>query len=116
LFSLNQLWDFLGKYEYLFGVFFIVGGLLLSLFGRRLIKVAVFLLTQLIVTFIILILAYSWFFNKDTEEWLFWTILGVSIVAGIIAGYFMLKSLYVGVSIIGAWGGISLGLILYELL
>lgn len=38
----------------------------------------------------------------------------MGVVVGLIAGFFMLKSLKVGVAIVGAWGGISIGLIAYE--
>lgn len=114
-FDLNALWTFLDEYSYIWGVLFIVGGIFLGFFGRKLFKAAVFMVTALLVVFGILLLFYTTFLKDTTEVWVGWTVLVCSILIGLVAGFFMMKLERVGAALIAGWGGFLIGVMLNEM-
>ena len=100
-FDLNALWTFLDEYSYIWGVLFIVGGIFLGFFGRKLFKAAVFMVTAILVVFAILLLFYTTFLEDTTEVWVGWTVLVCSILIGLVAGFFMMKLERVGAALLG---------------
>ena len=114
-FDLNALWVFLEEYEYLWGALFIIAGGFLGFFGRKLFKAAIFLVTAILVVFGILLLFYTTFLEDTTEEWVGWTVLGCSILLGLVAGFFMMKLERFGISLLSGWGGFLLGFFCFEM-
>lgn len=90
-----------------------VVGLLTCFFGRKLFKVVLFVTAMTVVTAGGLFICYSTFLYKNTKEWVPWTVLGVMIVVGILAGVLMLKLYRFGVFLLAAWGGVLLGQLLW---
>lgn len=115
-FDLNALWDFLEEYSYVWGVIFIVAGGFLGLFGRKLIKAAIFLVTAICVVIGTLLVFYTTFLDDRGEAWIGWSVLACSIIVGLIAGFFMMKLERVGAAILSGWGGFLLGVMLSETL
>lgn len=113
-FDLNALWSFLDEYSYIWGVLFIVGGIFLGFFGRKLFKAAIFMVTAIFVVFGILLLFYTTFLEDNTESWVGWTVLTCSILIGLVAGFFMMKLERIGAALLAAWGGFLLGVMLNE--
>lgn len=114
-FDLNALWTFLDEYSYIWGVLFIVGGVFLCFFGRKLVKAAIFMVTAIFVVAGILLLFYTTFLSDTTEVWVGWTVLVCSILLGLVAGFFMMKLERVGAAVLAGWGGFLIGLMLNEM-
>jgi len=114
-FDLNALWIFLDEYSYIWGVLFIVGGIFLGFFGRKLFKAAIFMVTSILVVFAILLLFYTTFLSDTTEVWVGWTVLISSILIGLVAGFFMMKLERVGAAVLCGWGGFLIGIMLNEM-
>ena len=114
-FDLNALWTFLDEYSYIWGVLFIVGGIFLCFFGRKLFKAAIFMVTAIFTVFAILLLFYTTFLEDTTEAWVGWTVLACSILIGLVAGFFMMKLERIGAALLAGWGGFLLGVMLNEM-
>lgn len=90
-------------------------GIILSLMGRKLFNVAIFFVGLLATIYGIMILFYAIFFSADTAYWVGWLVLSCSVLLGVVAGYFLCKSIRLGAAIISGWGGYCLGLLLNTL-
>merc|ERR1711924_590015 len=113
-FDLNALWEFMDKYSYIWGVLFIVGGIFLGFFGRKLFKAAIFMVTTIAVVFGILLLFYTTFLKDTTEMWVNWLVLVCSIIIGLVVGFFVMKLERFGAALLAGWGGFMVGLMLNE--
>ena len=113
-FSTNALWIFLNKFKDLWGGFYMLLGLFLCIFGRRLFVVAIFLITSLATCILIMMLFYTLFFENDTEEYIGWIVLVCAGVIGILFGIFMTKVQRLGAALLAAWGGFTLGMVVNE--
>lgn len=111
---MNALWTFLDDYSYIWGALFIIAGIFLAFFGRKLFTAAVFLVTAILVVFAILLLFYTTFLKDTTEVWVGWTVLVCSILIGCVAGFFMMKLERVGAALLAGWGGFLVGFMLNE--
>ena len=82
--------------------------------GRKLWVFAIFLISAFLTMGIILLLFYTTFLKSTTADWVGWTVLGCSIIFGVILGLVMTKLQRVGAAIIAAWGGFVLGMVINE--
>lgn len=57
---------------------------------------------------------YASFLSQNTEDWVFWVVLAVCVVAGIFVGYLLAKFVKFGAAILAGWGGFVCGLLLNE--
>jgi zinc transporter ZupT len=73
------------------------------------------MVTAIFVVFGILLIFYTTFLKDSTQNWVGWTVLGCSILIGLIAGFFMMKLERVGAAILAGWGGFLLGVMLNEM-
>jgi hypothetical protein len=89
-------------------------GLFLAFLGRKLFSAAIFIVGAIIVTGLILIIFYSTFLSDSTSSWLPWLIVSLSIVVGLICGYFLMKVEKIGGALLAGWGGFILGVVLNE--
>jgi hypothetical protein len=89
-------------------------GILIAFFGRYLLKGVVFIAGTVFVCFLILIIFYSTFLSDKTASWIGWLVISLSILLGLVAGYFLAKYDKIEAAILGAWGGFALGVILNE--
>ena len=113
-YTLNALWEFLEKYQEIWGAIFILGGIFLCFFGRKLFAVAIFMICAFATTFLILLFFYALFLEDDTADWVGWTVLISAGIVGLIVGVIMIKLQRVGAAILAGWGGFMLGLLINE--
>ena len=113
--SVSELWEYLAQYSDYFGVFLLVSGFLLVLVGRRLLKPAIccagFLTSILVACFIF----YAVYLEDTTQVADFWYFLGGGAAVGIAVGLVLACFVRVGAAVLAGWGGLTGGLILYEM-
>jgi len=115
VFTLNGLWTFLEQYYWLWGAIFIVVGVFLTFLGRKLFLAAVFIAGFVLTGIIFLAVCYGTFLSDNSEDWVGWLMLSLSIVLGIIVGVLLVKYSKFAAAVIGAWAGYILGLFLNDL-
>lgn len=106
-----QLFD---TYWWLFGTICTVVGLFVALFGRSLLRIVLFIVGMGATVFAIIILFYSTFLQDNTEDWIFWTVLGASVLLGALIGFLCTKLVKFGGAILSAWGGFMVGMLINE--
>jgi len=111
--SINAIWTFLNKYKYVWGAFFIVLGLALNFFGRKLFKPTLCIAGTITVAFALMLFFYSVVLNDETKSWVGWLVLVCCVLVGALVGFLLAKVARLGVAILAAWGGVSVGLICY---
>ena len=97
----------------MFAIFMIIG-LFVCFFGRKLFKPILFIAGILLGVGLVWLISYTTFLKNDTKQWVFWLVLGISLLIGILLGYLFYKLSRIGAFIIAGWGGYSLGLLLYN--
>jgi len=115
VFTVNGLWTFLEQYDWLWGAIFIVMGVFLTFLGRKLFLAAVFIAAFFLTGLLFLALCYGTFLADNTEDWVGWLMLSISIVLGAIVGVLLVKYSKFAAAVIGAWAGYILGLFLNDL-
>lgn len=113
-FDLNALWQFINEYTWIWCAMFVGIGVFLTFLGRKLFKATIFIIAALLTVFGILLLFYTTFLQDTTEAWVGWTVLGCSILIGLVVGFFTMKLERVGAALIAGWGGFLLGAMLCE--
>ena len=112
--QLSEIWNWFNSNRWIMFAFLSVVGFMLCFFGRALVKPTLFILGIFIATLVIMYIFYSTFLKKDTETWIAWSVLGGSILVGLLLGFVFQKFAKVGAFALAAWGGFTLGLILYN--
>lgn len=114
VFSFNALWAFVTKYYYVWGGLAILVGLILTFAGRKIFKPAICMAGTLAAAGLITFFSYEVILSAHPPEWAGWTTLAVAVVIGILVGVILAKIAKVGVALLAAWGGVSLGFICYS--
>lgn len=109
--DINEIWTFLNKYYVLWGACFVLIGVFLNFFGRKMIDPATFILAFLTSTFALALILYTLFFEHERKEWVNWFVLTLCAFVGIAVGILFVK-IKIGVIVIGAVAGGALGLII----
>lgn len=112
--QLSQIWNFFTNNRWAMFAAFVIGGTILCFAGRAMLKPTLFITGVLIAAFLIVYIFYSTFLKSNTEEWVGWAVLGGATVAGLLLGYLFAKFHKVGAFALAAWGGFSVGLLLYN--
>lgn len=110
--SVSELWAYLEKYSAYFGIFLIVGGVILCFLGHWLIAPTVCIIGFLSCIAIACVLFYAIFFTATTDPKQFFYWLGGGAIVGIIVGILLMKFTKVGAAIAAGWGGVVGGMIL----
>jgi len=113
-FSTNAMWIFLEDYNWLWGIFFVVGGIFLCLLGRKAFVAAIFIITAFATAFLIMLAFYSLFLRDTTAQWVGWVVLCCAAIIGIIVGVLMTRLQRIGAALLAGWGGFMLGLLINE--
>ena len=92
----------------------IIIGFVLNFFGRKLFRPVIFLSGLFLTLVAIMIVFYLLFFDSNRKSYVGWIVLAVGFVAGIVIGFLLVKFIKVGAFIFAAWGGLTLGLILWN--
>lgn len=115
-FQYGILAKFLTQYSFLFGAIMIVFGLILAFCGNKFLTVVISLVTALAVfvfgVYLTAMFVDAVFKPENVWEYSVWVILGIWVIIGIIAGVFIGKKRKWGIAVVGAFGGVMLGLLL----
>lgn len=108
--------QFVNKYFYGIGAVMIVIGFVLCFFGSKFIEITIYLGSILIVLTASFIMVFDILFrNSNLEENMIWIIGGVAILAGLILGYLFNKAVKIFFSLLGAYLGYVIGILVYSL-
>lgn len=110
--DLNGLWRFVESNAWIFAIVFMVVGAFSLVLGLKLIRPTLFIFGTFSTVALILFLFYVLILPNNVKEWVGWVILSVSVLLGLIVGFFASKLIRVGVFVLGVWGGIGIALIL----
>lgn len=110
--SMSAFFEFVQDYRILFGIILMVLGVPFCLMGRKFFSVIVFIVGVLITVSLIMLLFYSTFLDSNTEAWVFWLVLSLSIVAGLAVGFVLFKCQKLGAACVAGWGGFLGGLVI----
>lgn len=97
----------------MFAVFLVVG-IIVCFLGRTLFKPVLFIAGVLLSVSLIWIIFYSTFLNENTKPWVGWVVLVGAIIVGLIIGCLLVKLVKLGAFVLSAWGGYTLGLLIYN--
>lgn len=89
-------------------------GFFLSFCGRKLFSAAIFMVGAIATACGILILFYTTALKSTTEAWVGWLMLAVSIIVGLIVGFFLMRAQKVGAAVLAGWAGFMCGLFINE--
>lgn len=112
----NPLMRYIDNNSYVFGIFLIVMGVAVGMFGKKFFKPTMCVVGSLVVTVILSLTLFSIFFDRDTSNATEWVVFIVCLVVGVIAGLVLAMLTKIGMAVLGGWGGFCLGLILYNTL
>jgi len=111
VYQMNALFAWLDQYKWLWGACAIVIGFFIGLFGQKLFSLTLFIIGTLSTVCLVWLLFYSTFLSSAMEEWVGWTVLGCSILLGLVGGFFLYKCQRLGATIVGGAGGFFLGML-----
>ena len=110
----NVIWDYFGKYKWLFAVVMFGIGVFLLLWGGVYVKVTIFIFVFMTVVALIWILLYGLILPDSTPEWVGWIVLVASVAAGLFAAFYMMCWMKLGVFLLACWVGGCGGSMLYD--
>lgn len=100
----------------IFFLVFIGLGLFITFFGEKLFHIVLFILSALLVAFVILMFVTQVVLSSTAPAYAYWVVLGVAAAAGLTCGYFVYAYEEYCFAIAGAFLGGVLGMFLYNLL
>jgi hypothetical protein len=111
--SLSALWSAVENNKWALFTVFLIVGLFVCFLGRTLFKVILFIAGMLAGFALVWLISYNTFLSENDKTWVFWVVVAISAIIGLLIGYLLVKLTKVGAFVIAAWGGYSLGLLLY---
>jgi len=116
VFEYGILAKFFQKYSMFWGAIFIVFGLILSFLGNKFITVMVGVISSVAVflsgVYLTTMIVDSSMKATNIYEYAVWIILAIWAILGILAGVLIAKNRKWGIAILGAFGGVMLGMLL----
>jgi len=113
-FSVNPLFKWIGNQRILIGILLILGGLVLGILGKRFFKYSLCIVGTTVFTLASTLFVFSIFLSRESSNGTGWIIFGVCFVVSMIGGLLLAKFFRIGVLVAAGWGGVTLGLILYN--
>jgi uncharacterized membrane protein (DUF106 family) len=95
-------------------VILVVLGLFVCFFGGRLFKPVLFITGVALVVCLVMLIFYSTFLKSNTKAWVGWVVLSCSVLLGLCVGAIFAKIAKLGAFVLAAWGGFTLGLLIYN--
>jgi hypothetical protein len=92
----------------------VVLGIVICFFGRRLFKPVLFITGVVLVVSLVMLIFYSTFLKSNTAAWVGWVVLSCSTLLGLCVGGIFVKIAKLGAFVLAAWGGFTLGLLMYN--
>lgn len=113
-FSTNPLIKWMSNQYILIGILLILAGLVLGIMGKRFFKYSLCLVGTTVFTVASTLFLFSVFLSRDSGNGTGWIIFSICLVLSMIGGLLLAKFFRVGVFVAAGWGGVVLGLILYN--
>jgi len=110
-----MIWDFIDDNKIIFALVFGAIGIFVTFFGKKFIKVTLFLAGFILVFAAVMAIAFGFFVKEDTADTAKWIILGASIILGVLMGIAISRETAqkIGFFILGAVLGVFTGAFLY---
>ena len=100
------------QYNNVWGVALILIGLFVAFFGNHMLNATIYIFVTLAVFCIGCMLFYNMFLQNSNKNWIQWTIVIGIFVGANMAGAALVKYRKWGITVLAAWGGIMLGLLI----
>lgn len=113
IYTYNALVQFVMAYKYLWGSVFIIMGIFLAFFGRKLFTAALFIVGAMVFIGLILVVFYSTFLS-DSDTLVSWIVITCTIIAGLGIGFLATKLERIGAVLLAGWGGFCCGILINE--
>lgn len=111
---LDAIWEWLENNKLVFTILEIAVGFFFVFFGRKFIKIIIFIVGVGATVGLCWVIFYSFFLKDDTSQWVGWAVFAVGLLLGGVVGFLLTKFLVVGAFLLAGWGGFSIGLLLYN--
>ena len=112
--DVSGLWSWISSNQWVMFAIFLIVGAVICFLGRTLFKPVLFIAGLLLSVSLVWLIFYSTFLSSRTEQWVGWVVLACSLLLGLIIGVIFVKLVKLGVFVIAAWGGFSLGILTYN--
>ena len=112
--DVSGLWSWINSNQWVLFAIFLISGAVICFLGRTLFKPVLFMAGLLLSVSLVWLVFYSTFLNSRTEQWVGWVVLACSILLGLIIGIIFVKLVKLGAFVVAAWGGFSLGILIYN--
>jgi hypothetical protein len=96
------------------GAAMILVGLYLGILGKKLFKVSICMIGGVVFTLVASLLLFTVFLDRSSPNSTGWIIMGVCGFVSIFVGLALAYFFHIGAAVAGGWGGVVLGLILYN--
>lgn len=87
--SLDALWEWLDNNKIFMCIIFIIFGIAFVFFGRKFVKIILFLTGVLVTVVVSWSIFYSTFLTENTENWVGWVVLIGSALVGVLLGWLL---------------------------
>ena len=95
-------------------ILFVLVGTVICFLGRSLFKPVLFITGVIMSLFLVNLLFYSTFLKSNSAAWVGWVVLASSVLLGLCLGLLFTKIVRLGAFCLAAWGGYTVGLLLYN--
>lgn len=112
--TLSGLWEWFNNNKWVMFAVFLILGTVICFLGRTLFKPVLFISGMLVAIFLVWLIFYSTFLSNNTKTWVGWVVLIGSILLGLLIGAIFVKIAKLGAFVLAAWGGFSVGLLIYN--
>ena len=111
---ISALWSWFDQNKWPMFMLFSVVGIIMCFLGNRFLQPILFITGVAEASFLLMLICYTTFARDHTEVWIGWVILVVSLGIGLGIGYLFIKYQRLGAFALAAWGGFSIGLLVYN--
>jgi hypothetical protein len=112
--QLSAIWEWFNNNKWAMFALFLISGLIICFMGRTIFKPVLFIVSCFAAFSIVMLISYSTFLSDNPKAWAGWVTLAVALGLGIVLGWLLLKFIRIGIFIVAAMGGYSVGLLLYN--
>jgi len=112
--QLSAIWEWFNNNKWAMFVLFLVSGLIICFMGRTIFKPILFIVSCLTTFCVVMLLSYSTFLSDNPKAWAGWVTLAVALLLGLLLGWLLLKFIRIGIFLVAAMGGYSVGLLIYN--
>ena len=113
-FTLNPLFKWIEAQKVFLGAALILSGLYLGILGKKQFKLSICLIGGIVFTLLSSLFLFTVFLSRSSAPSAGWIIMGVCTFLSIFVGLALAYFSKVGAAVAAGWGGVALGLILYN--